>query len=400
MAFSYVALNSDGQKVRGRIEAASRHAAYERLQASHLMALELRAGRSGDEASSFVGRLKPRQLADFLHDLGALVAAGVPFRQSLVVMGQDEGSDDAIARVARAVEAEVSSGHGLAEALARALGPAGATLSALIAAGEASGDLGGALTQGAENIAQGLEVSDALVAAISYPLLVLLMTLATLLVILTVVVPALKPLAPQPSEGLSSLSVLFFVSDALAANALPLSLGAVATIMLLVAGWRLGLLRPLVEAWLLDGPLARISRPILFGGAGVMAGALLSARVNASDALRLGLAASPSHLVRRRLERAVEQIREGSPVSEALSSCKGMPKRLQRLATIGEETGQLGPMLRRAGRLERDNALRRLKATSQWLGPALIVGLGGVIGLVFASLLTGITNLGAVGGAP
>jgi type II secretory pathway component PulF len=55
-------------------------------------------------------------------------------------------------------------------------------------------------------------------------------------------------------------------------------------------------------------------------------------------------------------------------------------------------------MLQRAGRMERDQALRRLKATSQWLGPALIVVLGAVIGLVFASLLTGITQLGAIGG--
>jgi type II secretory pathway component PulF len=368
-----------------------------RLQADNLTPVGLKVW-DGRGATTIAG-LGRRQLADFLHDLGALVSAGVPFRQSLIVMGQDEQDRGLIARVARAIEVEVSAGYGLGEALGRALGSKGATLAGLVAAGEASGDLGGALARGAENLSQELEVADGLVAAVSYPLLVLLMTMGTLVVILTVVVPTLQPLMDQQEQAPPvSLAVLFAISQTLAQHGLSICIALMLILVAAVVGWRFGLLRPLVESWILDGPLAGISRPIVFGGVGAMAGSLLSARVNASDALRLALTGASLSLARRRLEVCVEQIREGASVSEALSGCRGLPGRMRRLAAIGEETGRLGPMLQRAGRLERDQALRRLKATSQWLGPVLIVLLGGVIGLVFASLLTGITSLGAIGG--
>lgn len=397
-AFSYTALDRGGRKVRGRVEAVSREAAFLRLRADSLTPLRLQDW-DRRRAPVPVAGLRRRVLADFLHDLGALVSAGVPFRQSLIVMGQDTLDRSLIAQVARAIEAEVSAGHGLGEALGRALGPGGATLASLVAAGEASGDLGGALARGADNLSQELEVADALVAAISYPLLVLLMTVATLVVILTVVAPALEPMMAEGMQAPPlSLSILFAMGRGLSQNGLAICLAMAAGAVAMAVGWRLGLVRPIVERWILDGPLASISRPIAFGGVGAMAGALLSARVNASEALNLALNATSLSLARTRLSSCVARVREGASVSEALGGCRGMPRRLQRLAAIGEETGRLGPMLQRAGRMERDQALRRLKATSQWLGPALIVVLGAVIGLVFASLLTGITQLGAIGG--
>jgi type II secretory pathway component PulF len=393
--YAYQALDAQGRKVRGTLEAPSRGTAYAQLRRRGLTPTELRLGAAGGGAGR--ARLDRRRLVDFLAELGELVAAGVPFRQSLVVMAQ--GGRDAIARVAGRVEAEVSAGHGLGDALARTLGREGSTLSALVAAGEASGDLGGSLLRGAEAQKQDLEVAEALLAAVSYPLMVLLMTLATLVVILTVVAPALRPLAERQGADLPfGLSLLFATSGFLIDHGVALCLALAVLLVTGLLAWRAGLLRAAVEAWLLDGPLAGISRPILFGGVGDIAGSLLAAKVNVSEALALAAQASPFMLVRRRLRRAIEQIREGAPVSQVFASCRGMPLQLHRLAAIGEETGRLGPMLQRGGRLERQRALRRLRALSQWLGPLLIVGLGVVIGLLFTSLLTGITALGAMEG--
>jgi general secretion pathway protein F len=51
-------------------------------------------------------------------------------------------------------------------------------------------------------------------------------------------------------------------------------------------------------------------------------------------------------------------------------------------------------MLQRAGKLEEDAAVRNIEATARLLGPALIVLLGGLIGLMMAGLLLGATELG------
>ncbi len=66
-----------------------------------------------------------------------------------------------------------------------------------------------------------------------------------------------------------------------------------------------------------------------------------------------------------------------------------------RLVSVGETTaGALGRMLQRSGKLEEEAAVRRIEAAARLLGPALIVLLRGLIGLMMAGLLAGVTELG------
>ncbi len=72
----------------------------------------------------------------------------------------------------------------------------------------------------------------------------------------------------------------------------------------------------------------------------------------------------------------------------------GFPQSIIRLAAIGEASGSLGTMLARGGKIEEDAALRRIEAVGRFIGPAVIVALGGVIGLIMGGLLTSITHIG------
>jgi len=87
-------------------------------------------------------------------------------------------------------------------------------------------------------------------------------------------------------------------------------------------------------------------------------------------------------------------VRQGQSLSTALDAVPGFPASVRRLATVGEASGAVGPTIVRAGRLEEEEALRRLESAGRLLGPALIVILGGAIGLLMAGLLSGITQLG------
>jgi type II secretory pathway component PulF len=51
-------------------------------------------------------------------------------------------------------------------------------------------------------------------------------------------------------------------------------------------------------------------------------------------------------------------------------------------------------MLARAGALEEAAAIRRIEAVGRLLGPMLIVALGAIVGLLIASLLSGVSGLG------
>ena len=66
-----------------------------------------------------------------------------------------------------------------------------------------------------------------------------------------------------------------------------------------------------------------------------------------------------------------------------------------RMARVGEQSGALGRMLEQSGEVEELAAVRQLDRLTKWLGPALIVILGAVIGSVMAALLAAVAGIGA-----
>jgi type II secretory pathway component PulF len=166
-----------------------------------------------------------------------------------------------------------------------------------------------------------------------------------------------------------------------------------ATILTLVLG-RAGLLAgPLDRLWL-SGPWRRTTCALAFGGFAISLGAMLTAGAPMSDALRLAVRGIRSDLAKTRLQIVLQQVRQGVSLSQALQDVKGFPATIVRLVSVGETTGALGRMLQRSGKLEEDAAVRDIEAAARLLGPALIVLLGGLIGLMMAGLLSGVTELG------
>jgi general secretion pathway protein F len=121
---------------------------------------------------------------------------------------------------------------------------------------------------------------------------------------------------------------------------------------------------------------------------------MLAAGAPMSEALRLAVRSVRSATARARLEPVAQAVRNGQSLSGALEKVKPFPTAIVRLVIVGEESGALGAMLARAGQMEEDAAIRRIEAAGRILGPALIVMLGGMIGLMMAGLLSGVSQLG------
>lgn len=159
--------------------------------------------------------------------------------------------------------------------------------------------------------------------------------------------------------------------------------------------WRMGALTPALESLVLDGPTRTVSRRLIYGRAAAVLGRLMAAGVPAPQAFRLAVGTLPMRLARRRLETAAGGIYEGATISTALGACLGMPITIRQMALVGEQSGGLGPMLERAGELEQTAALRQIETAAKWLGPALIVLLGGLIGSIMAALLGAVSGIGS-----
>jgi type II secretory pathway component PulF len=265
----------------------------------------------------------------------------------------------------------------------------------MVAAGEGAGDLAGGLQRAAEVFYSRLKLREQLVGVLAYPTFVLVSAIGALLVILLFIVPSIAPLAEDAGASPpASLAALIAASDFLRGNFAMLAGGLTLTIVGLVVAGRLGLLSPLIEAVVLDGPARRTVCGVVFGGFAVSLGTMLAAGAPATDALRLASRAVTIRVARERLAPLVQIVRQGQPVSAALDQVKGFPASIVRLAAVGEATNSLGQMLSRGGRLEEEAATRRIEALGRIAGPSLIVGLGLVLGVLMGGLLSGVSQMG------
>lgn len=392
-AFIYAALDVRGALRRGSFAAQSRDEAIQLLRAEGLSVVRVRPA-----TRALIGapaRLSSAQLSEFLLLLAQLLGSGsnVTTALSMLRAQQQRGR---ITSVIEAVQRRIASGDSLAAAFAHALEGQGGSVSALIAAGEMSGDLPGVLRTAATQIERDQALGAAFWSAISYPAFILCATVIALIIILGVVVPSLEPLVTDATARPgASIRLLLGVSEFLRGTWPWLAAIVAGLLVGGIALWRAGVLGPLVERTLLDGVLRRLTRRLIFGRTAAVLGRLLSAGVPASQALRLAAAAMQMDLARARLEAAGAAIYEGASVSRALQACKGMPPIVLRMAEVGEQSGSLGALLERAGDFEQAAALRDIQGIAKWLGPLLIVLLGGLIGTVMASLLGSISGIGS-----
>lgn len=389
--FSYVAVDPSGRRVRGRLAAHDTAAAFERLKRDGLAPLTLHRSKATRRRAE-PGRLGARETADVLSGLADLLAAGADIRTALTILGE-RFERPSVRAVAEQLAAEIGGGEPLDRAFGRAfrqgfVGP-------MVAAAEASGDLPGGLRRAAEVVYARLRLRDQLVSVLAYPGFVLLSAIVALFVILLFIVPAIAPLAEElGSEPPLSMRLMIAASGALTGNLTALGVGAAAALLALLLASRAGLLARPVARLLLDGPARRTVGGLVFGAFAVSLGAMLSAGAPIAEAIRLAIRTTPLALARERLEPVAQAVRQGEYLSSALGEVKAFPLAVVRLAAVGEASNTVGDMLTRSGRMEEEAALRRLETAGRIAGPALIVALGLMLGVLMAGLLSGVSQIG------
>lgn len=391
--YRYAAIDPTGRRVRGELAAASEGEAFETLRGRGLSPLSLRAVAATQPKETRHRTPPDRQTADFLTSLADLLRAGADIRTALNILGAR--AEQSLRALSRRLHVEISSGDPLERVFARNFQGRHAFVASMVAAGEGSGDLAGGLTRAAEVFYSRLKLREQLISVLAYPAFVLTSAVGALFVILLFIVPTIAPLAQDAgATPPPSLAVLITASDFLRGNLTGLGFGLAAALVGLVTAGRLGLLAPLVEALVLDGPAKRTVGGVVFGGFAVSLGTMLAAGAPATDALRLASRAVMMKSAQRRLSPLIQLVRQGQTLSASLETVKGFPPAIIRLAAVGEETNRLGEMLSRGGKLEEEAATRRIESIGRIAGPALIVVLGLVLGVLMGGLLSGVSQMG------
>ncbi len=403
-AYSFEALDAQGETRRGVMEADTAKAARGLLRAQALIPLQVLPVSTGNAANernfAWGGGLFSRPvfnataLAIWTRQLAGLVTSGLPLERALTAL-TEEADREPERHLVAALRAEVNAGSPFAKALAQFPREFSDIFCAVVGAGEQSGNLGLVLERLADDLEERQALKAKLVGAALYPAIVTVVAMVIVLFLVAYVVPQVANVFAGSKHALPFLTVAM-----LGVSAGVRDWGWLGAVLLVAAvtGLRLALRNEdfrerFDAAWLnlpLIGRLARGYNAARFASTLAM---LAGAGVPILKALQAAAETLGNRAMRADALDALVLVREGAPLASAMSQKKRFPGLLSMFARLGEQTGQLPAMLQRAARQLGAEVQRRAMHMATILEPALIVAMGLVVMLIVLAVLLPIIQL-------
>ncbi|PWB60476.1 MAG: general secretion pathway protein GspF [Deltaproteobacteria bacterium] len=402
--FGYRASDREGRVSEGMVEAAEERGAAERLREMGFLPIRVwpAASPAGKAAAAsprgFGRRGAKKDLVPFLQGLRTLLVAGVPVDRSLEMLaglfrGKPMGA--AAAEILR----EVRAGSSLAEAMKKAPGaPFDRFTVQMVNAGASTGRMEEALEQVCLFLQRSRDFRSNLVGSLLYPSILLGASFLSVILLLVYVVPrfvavfaASRVPLPMPTQALLSAST--FLKE----QGMYLLLAAVFVYLLASAALR----RPEVRR---DWDRAKLRWPGVGGVLSAMEtsrvmrslSSLLSGGVPILSAFVIAREVSGNTAIREGMEAARLQVQGGAKVARALGETTPVPELALQMIAVGEETGRLEEMLSSVADTYEETARRGLQRFLVLLEPAVILGMGLLVGFIVFSMFLAIFKLNEV----
>ncbi|MBN1828102.1 MAG: type II secretion system F family protein [Deltaproteobacteria bacterium] len=395
--YEYKALNSQGKKIEGIINADGLAAARQRLRDGNVYPMEMKEATtraSATEAGSrslgqFFETVSSRDLSVMTRQFATLLGAGLPVVSSLSALMEQTVHRRLKKDLARIREA-VNEGMNIADGMARHPRIFSPLYINMIRAGEATGSLHAAL----ESMADYLEKREALKgkvqAAVAYPLIVFVVALVVLLFLITSVIPKITAMFQEMNQTLPGITILMMAAVSFI-KAFWFPLAALAVLLAFLARqavkktergryfWdrlklRMPLLGPLVHAM----AVGRFSRTL---------GVLLKNGVPLLSALEIVRNVVNNRLLADAIAEAARDIEEGGSLTASLAKSALMPPVALQLIGAGEQGGALEEMLLKTAEIFEGEVTGKLTIITSLLGPFMILLMGLCVGLIVVSIM-------------
>ncbi len=397
-AYSFEALDAQGQTRRGVLEADTARAARSQLRAQALVPLDVSpVQRTSSGLNTVIWESKifsNTALTVWTRQLAGLVNAGLPIERALSALSE-EADTPRQRDLVSALRTEVNAGAPFAKALSQHPREFSAIYVAVIGAGEQSGHLGLVLERLADDLQEQQNLKGKLLAASLYPAIVSSVALLIVLFLLAYVVPQVAQVFSSNQRALPVLTRLMLGLSDVVKNYwwLALAVLVVGMASLHTALKQPDLRRRFDAAWLklpLIGRLARGYNAARFASTLAM---LATAGVPILKALQAATDTLSNTALRHDAQDALVLVREGAPLASALAQHPRFPRLLVMFSRLGEQTGTLPTMLQRAADQLSEEVQRRALQLATVLEPLLIVAMGGMVMLIVLAVMLPIIQL-------
>lgn len=397
MKFTYTATTKEGKTVHGTMEATSRDAVMAALnrQGAKPILIKLDGAMSGRRKRA--KKVKLKELVVFTRQLSTMVSAGVPLPRSLATL-QDQTESKYFKSVISTIIKDVEGGIALGDAFAKYPSVFSDVYVNMVRAGESGGILDEILKRLATQVEQDASMRKKVKSAMTYPMVILAITVFAFFGIMIFVIPKigkiLKDLGGDDAQLPVYTQAMLSISDFMRANAVPIGIVIFIAVILIRRYLRtpkgkykfhaLLLRTPIINMIIIKVAIARFARTFA---------SLMSAGVSVLDALDVTGGAIGNKVIEEELKDAAKEVKNGKQLSEPLSKSKHFPAIVSQMLAVGEETGQIDTILVKVADFYEEEVETTIDGLSSIIEPLMIVVLGGMVGLIAASVMGPIASL-------
>jgi general secretion pathway protein F/type IV pilus assembly protein PilC len=394
--FTYEALSATGERSTGTVTANSDREAMNIIDARGLFPVKIQSAQKNGRVLWQRG-VGGRHMATFYSQLADLLRSGVPLLRSLDIL-ERMGTNATLKTAIRDIRAQVADGKGLAQAMARYPRIFNELSVSMVRAGQEGGFLEDVLKRIAVFTENQEDLKGRVIGALAYPIFLAVAGSVILLGLFIFIMPKFAPIFAklEASGQMPSLTAgLLATSNFLRGN---WWLAAIALVILFIA-WRMWVRTP-------NGRLLMDKIKIRIPAAGTLflslslsrftriLGTLLHNGIPILRSLEIAKDSTGNRVLTQAIEKSAENVTAGQKLAEPLGHCPFFPRDVVEMIAVAEESNNLENVLVEiADNMEKRTA-RQLELFVRLLEPAMLLVMGGIIGLTVFGLMLPIFKMG------
>ncbi len=397
--FKYKALTKDGRKVNGNIEASSKESAIETLHKQGFTPLVVKDGtKKGEIAFLTSKKVKSKDIVVFTWQMSTMISAGVPLTKAMATL--EEQTDSAyFKQVINNLSKDIEGGTTIGDAMAKYPNVFDEVYVNMVKAGEAGGILDDILKRLAIQAEKNETMKKKIKSAMTYPTVISFIAVGAFFAITMFILPQIGKVLKDlggPDKKLPPLTqFMLSMSDFMQNNAVIIIIFLVVGVFLLRRYIKtpkgqykfhsLLLKIPVVKDIVTKIAVARFARTF---------SSLLSSGVSVLEAIKVTSGAIGNKVIEKELNEAAKAVQGGHQLSDPILQSKHFPKIVGQMLAIGEETGEIDQILVKVADFYEEEVETMIDGLSSIIEPVMIVTLGGMVGLLAASVMGPLASVG------
>ncbi len=398
MIFNYKAINKQGSASEGKIEAFNVDVAIKQLQSNGFIISEIHAEEEQSSfnipLSSFFNKVTNKDVVIMSRQIATLFTAQVSALRVFRLISE-QVDNQLLKKYLAQIADDIQGGSSISIAISKYPDTFSNFYVNMVKSGEESGKLDEVFNYLADYLDRSYEVTSKAKSALIYPAFVIFTFFAVMVLMLTVIIPKIAlmitdsgqavPIYTQIVIGLSNLFVNYGIF---------LAAGLVIFVFLL---WQYSSTvegKIYLDNLKLDVPyIGDLYKKLYLSRVADNLNTMITSGIPILKALEITASVVDNQIYRAILDDALVKVKEGTSLSNAFSQHKEIPNILTQMVKVGEETGELGSILKSLAKFYQREVTTAVDTLVSLIEPVMIVLLGAGVGVLLAAVLMPIYNI-------